>query len=387
MTKTVKVLHITTHNEECGIAKYQEQFLECLRKIHGTEHAVFEYSPNRTKVMSAAEFDPVLKQFSEQMRDYDILHVQHEFSFYSKDELDKIVNEAKRLGKKVIITVHTSLHAGIPKHGYKKLAKAHVRQFLGSVKLKRYLLNVHVLPMKKADLILVHNSVTEGSLVKYGVPKHIIQRITMPVPTIDFKIKTAEITQKLHKQKGDIVYCTVGFLSENKGMRDAIQALTKLPDNYKLAMIGGAHPSGANDAFCKEMQQLIAELGLEKRAYISGYVKEDDRLNALIRECEICVYPFDKKYYAGVTSASLNNSLANFVPAITFPTKPILEMNQEMSAVITCDDFTYTDLVKEIRAIDLPKQTAIAKKYAEKFAYQKQAQKIAVIYQDLAIAR
>jgi glycosyltransferase involved in cell wall biosynthesis len=169
-------------------------------------------------------------------------------------------------------------------------------------------------------------------------------------------------------------------------MRDALKALQLLPANYKLAMIGGAHPSGANDAFCDEMKALIRQLGLEKRAYVVGYIKDDDKLNALIRECDICVYPFDQRYYAGVTSASLNNSLANYKPAITYPTKPIIEMNAEMPAVITCKTFDFKELARELQNIDIKKQTAIAKKYAHAFAYNNQAAKLVNIYRHLLVS-
>jgi glycosyltransferase involved in cell wall biosynthesis len=384
MAKRLRVLHITTHDEECGIGKYQEQFLEAMGPIPAIENSIFEYSPNRTKKMSKEEFAPVLKQFSEQLKSCDILHIQHEFSFYSKDELDEIVSEAKRQSKKIIITVHTSLHAGMPKLDVKKLlSSSGLRHAVGTKRLKNYLINVHVEPMKKADLVLVHNSVTADSLIKYGVQKASIFKITMPVPVLDFKLRTSDITKHLDRQPGDIIFCTVGFLSENKGMRDALEALGHLPSNYKLAMIGGAHPLGVNDAFYEEMKELVRQRGLEKRVYITGYIKEDDRLNALIRECDVCVYPFDKNYYSGVTSASLNNSLANYKPAITYPTKPILEMNAEMPAVISCNDFNPTELVRELKRIDIKKQSSIAEKYAHAFSYDKQAARLGNIYRQL----
>jgi glycosyltransferase involved in cell wall biosynthesis len=371
----LKILHITTHDEECGIAKYQQQFLEGMSGLSGLRNTIFPYSPNKTKVMSKAEFA------------HDLLHIQHEFSFYSKDELMAFVRTAKQQGKPVIITVHTSLHAGIPQLDLKLLLKKGPKHFAGTRRLKQYVIDVHVKPLKLADLILVHNSVTGNSLAHYGVEPGRIRKITMPVPELDFKRKSTEVAKHLNPQKGDIVFCTVGFLSENKGMRDAIQALRLLPENYKLAMIGGKHPSGANDAFCNEMSDLIKELGLEKRAYISGYVKEDASLNAMIRECDLCVYPFHVPYYSGVTSASLNNSLANHVPAIAYPTEPILEMNAVQPAVVTCKSFDHRELAREIQGVDLKKQASVAENYARTFAYGNEAKKLAAIYEAVAAAR
>lgn len=379
----LKVLHITTHDEECGIGKYQEQFLKAMKPLPGIENTIFPYSPNKTKVMSAQEFAPVLKQFAKQLKDYDVLHIQHEFSFYSQDELGEFVEAARQQKKKIIITVHTSLHAGIPRLDTKQFITKGPKHFIGTRRFKQLMINAHVAPLKKADLVLVHNSVTGDSLIHYGVKRANILKITMPVPELDFRLKSTYIKQHLKPKPGDVVFCTVGFLSENKGMRDAIQALQLLPSNYKLAMIGGAHPSGANDVFCNEMKSLIKQLDLEDRAYISGYIKEDDTLNAMIRECDFCVYPFHAPYYSGVTSASLNNSLANYTPAITYPTKPIIEMNATLPAVITCKSFDYHDLATEIKNIDIKQQTAVAKKYAQTFAYGKEAKKLTEIYTEL----
>jgi glycosyltransferase involved in cell wall biosynthesis len=219
MVSTIKVLHVTTHDEECGIAKYQEQFLVGMKRIKGIKNAVFPYSPNRTKVMTPEEFAPVLQEFADQVADYDIVHFQHEFSFYSGNELNDMVSEARRQGKKVLITVHTSLDAGFPTFSLKDIRR--VRTFLGKKRLSDRLTKTHVVPMKKADVVFVHNTVVEQSLVEHGIAKRKIQKVTMPVPVVPFNLRTTIITKNLNKKPGDVIYCTVGFLSETKGMKHA----------------------------------------------------------------------------------------------------------------------------------------------------------------------
>ncbi len=374
-----------THDEECGIAKYQEQYLAGMQGVEDVEHAIFEYSPNKTKLMSEDEFRPVLKHFSGQIKDFNILHIQHEFSFFRNDELDKIVSEALRQRKKVIITVHTSLDAGLkitPSGGFGP------RSMLHRLRMKRRrsrFYKTHVSAMRKADFLLVHNTVTAKSLMEHGIPQDRIVKITMPVPNLSFDLATTEVSEHLDKKDDDIIYCTVGFLSENKGMIDAVKALPFLPEKYKLALIGGAHPTGDNDKFYNELCDTIIDLNVQHRVYITGYVRDDERLNALIRECDICVYPFDKIYYAGVTSASLNNSLANHKPAVAYPTDSIVEMNQTRPAVALCDSFTYYELARQIQSLDLDKQTGISKEYADAYSYDKEAVKFADLYRQLVI--
>jgi len=380
---TIKVLHITTHDEECGIAKYQEQFLRSMKRIHSVHNDVFPYSPNVTKKMTPEEFGPVLAQFAQQLKGFDLLHIQHEFSFYDHSELAQFVGEAKKQGKKVIITVHTSLHAGIPRPKLKHIATHGPRHVMAVQKLRNKQINTHLKPIKAADLVLVHNSTTKDSLTSFGVKKSRIITIVMPVPKLDFSLKTNSITEYLGRGKGDVILCTVGFLSENKGMRDAVLAINELPEHYKLAMIGGAHPSGANDSFCGEMKDLVHELGLDNRVYITGYIKEDEILNAMIRECDVCIYPFHKPYYDGVSSASLNNSIANYKPTVAYPTKPILEMNARMPVVVTCKDSDHHELAETVLHLNLEKQKNASEKYAKVFAYDKEAEKLVAIYDDL----
>lgn len=381
MADKLKILHVTTHDEECGIAKYQALFLKSMRSSNSVENTIFPYSPNKTKMMTPEQFAPVLSKFTDMMRQHDILHIQHEFSFYSGSELMQIVKETKRLGKKVIVTVHTSLDAGFPNHSLKEIRQ--LRTFLGKRRLSRLLTNVHIRPMQKADLILVHNQVAQSSLISRGVRGKNIKLIVLPVPVLKFDKSSTLITNKLRQKKTDIIYCTVGFLSANKGITDAVMALKTLPTRYKLAIIGGSHPSGANDEFIKQVKRLIKEQNLADRVLITGYIKDDDQLNALIRECNLCVYPYDKKYYAGVTSAALNNSLANYIPAVAYPVQSIKEINANSQAVLLTKSFDYHDLADMIRHIDLKKQSELAKAYAHTFSYDNQANSLVQIYQHL----
>jgi glycosyltransferase involved in cell wall biosynthesis len=379
----IRILHLTTHNEECGIAKYQEQYLRGMKDMEDIENVVFEYSPNQTKNMTSREFAPVLKQFAKQLKSFDILHIQHEFSFYKHDELDGFVSEALKQRKKTLMTIHTSPDAGLPKTTAGGFGPRSVLHRLRAKRAKQHFDHVHLKAMRRVDQIIVHNTVTLRSLVKHGVREDRITRITMPVPALSFDLKTTEIKDNLDKKNDDVIYCTVGFLSKNKGMMQAVKALTFLPDNYKLAIIGGAHPSGENNKFYDNLCDLIQKLDLKSRVYITGYVKEDEKLNALIRECDICVYPYDKIYYAGVTSAALNNAIANYKPVIAYPTQSIIDMNEEQPVVKLCDSFNYYELAREVSRIDITEQTELSKKYAAKYGYSTEAPKFLKIYQQL----
>lgn len=383
MIDTIRVLHVTTHNEECGIAKYQEQFIDAMQVDASVVNEYFYVSPNKTKIMGPKQYASVLAEFTQQLAGFDIVHIQHELSFYKHKELQSMVDSAKRLQKKIVVTIHTALEVEYIHpllSGYSARGALHyVRQLHGRQSFEA----IHVKPLRRADLILVHNQTTKDNLLRYGFVAEKIQIIKIPVPTLSFDLVSTDISQHLRTTENDIIFSTIGFVTATKGVDQALKALNFLPSNYKLAIIGGVHPNGSNEGYLNELTDYIAAYKLQDRVYITGYVKDDDLLNALIRECDICVYPFDKKYYSYVSSASLNNSFANHRPTIAYQTQPLLEVNDDHSLIRFCRSPNYYELAREILAIDLDVQAQHSKEYAEVHSYENEARSLADIYRHL----
>jgi len=380
----IRVLHYGTHNEDCGIGKYQEQFIDAMDHTSPKDvyNEFFTYSPNITKIMTHDEFSVVLDGLRRKLKDFDILHVQHELSFYKHDELGRIVDAGHDLGKKVIFTVHTAPDAQYktPKRlGY---GPKSVVGYLREIKAAKEFVGIHISPIQRADLVLVHNTAIRDNLVEHGVSRSIIQIITLPVPNVSFRETTDEIKKALKYKKGDVIVASVGFISKTKGAREAVRALSYLPENYKLALIGGMHPSGGGEEYLDEVCDLIIKLGLRDRTYITGYIEDDNQLNALIRECDVCVYPYDQKYYKYVSSAALNNSIANYKPTIAYPTGPFIEMNQNGTIAI-CKSANYYELARYVVDADFIKLAVASKEYAETYSYLNEAVKLVDCYKSI----
>jgi glycosyltransferase involved in cell wall biosynthesis len=376
----LKVLHYSTHNEDCGIGKYQEQFVAAMKKVADDEidNEFFEYSPNVTKHMSYDEFSVVLDQLKHKLEVFDILHIQHEVSFYAHDELLRIVEAAQGLGKKVIITVHTALRAQYKTPRRNGYGPHSIIAYLREKKVAAMFVKTHVLAIKKADLILVHNQATREGILEFGVDDANVQMVTLPVPSLSFDLHTDEIKNALHYQKDDVIMGLVGFISHTKGAKAAVKALNYLPSNYKLALVGGVHPSGSGE-YLDGVCDLIARYKLQDRVYITGYVQDDNYLNALIRECDVCIYPYDNEYYKYVSSAALNNALANFKPAVVYPTQPFVEMNGD-DTIAVCKSANYYELARYVTESDYEKLSHASKKYAQKYGYDVEAEKLIKIY-------
>jgi glycosyltransferase involved in cell wall biosynthesis len=380
----INVLQISTHNEDCGIAKYQEQFVNAMSKHDDYHTDFFPYSPNVTKNMSKQDFRLVLDKLKESLINYDILHIQHELSFFKHNELSDYIEIAKLFKIKVIVTVHTAPHAQFITPRLRGLGLKSIMQYLKQSISSRRFINRFVKPLKSADLIIVHNKQTVKSLNYFGVKEEYIKQIKIPVPVLNKKNQSGIVSKNLRKNKNDIIYCTVGFMSRMKGIDHAIRALCYLPDNYKLVIIGGNHPDTLDGVYYDELCDLITRLKLGARVYITGYIKEDESLNAAIRETDICVYPFDSAYYSYVSSASLNNAFANHLPAIAYPTNTFLEINESDPGTLSlCASGNYYELARKLKNTNIKSAIEKSTAYSTKYSYENETNKLLDIYNNL----
>lgn len=375
----VKILHFSTHNENCGIGKYQEMFLEEMKDSEQVKGQFFTTSPNELRAMSEPEKKRVYESLREELRGYDILHVQHEFSFLHSPSLQAICEIAKDLGKKLVITIHTSPSFVDETPGLSGYGPRSVVRYI-KMRHRRDVFNrLFTNPVQFADMVIVHNTVTKKALVERGVDEAKIQMITLPVPGIKSSEKSEMIAKKLDKQSKDILMVITGFMHRYKGVDHAIKALSYLPDNYKLVVAGGMHIDHDHKIY-NELADLIIKLGLKDRVYITGYVASDDELNAIIRACDIAVYPYDKEYYSNISSASLNNGFANHKPVIAYPTQSFVELNSYADAMVLCGAFAYYELAREVERVDLATASEKSKQFALKHSYTNISREVEGLY-------
>ena len=379
MTKSLKVLHFSTHDENCGIGKYQEMFLAAMEPNKSIRNDFFETSPNQLRVMNSADKNNVHTNLSKQLESYDILHVQHEFSFLHSEDFPRIAHTARNLNKKLVITVHTSPRLAYEVPSLNGMGPRSIVRYLKMIRKKRQFDAIFTAAVKLADTVIVHNTATQAALVELGVNNDRIRQIVLPVPALDHSAKSDVISRKLDRQKHDIIMATTGFLHKFKGIDHAVKSLQYLPSNYKLAIIGGMHidhdPKVYND-----IADLIAKLGLKDRVYITGYIADDIELNAMVRDCDICVYPYDRNYYSNISSASLNNGFANHKPVIAYPTDSFIELNRKVDAMVLPGGFAYYELAREVERVDLRAASEKSKIFSTQYSYPRVAKELIAIY-------
>ncbi|MCB0538110.1 MAG: glycosyltransferase [Bacteroidetes bacterium] len=381
----IKVLHVTTHDEDCGIAKYQQNYIDSFTKNYPEiENQIFEYSPNKTKTMNEAQFNEALGLFKQQIANYDILHIQHEFGFFQHNELEQYVKFAKKMHKKVIFTVHTSPDVVIiiPKLG--GIGPRSIYKYLRERRHANELIKRHVIPLRLADIVLAHNELTIKSLLEFGVAKDKVIRIKHPIPNLISRLSSDEIKSKLDYHEGDIIFACVGFMHKHKGLFDAVKALNYLPHTYKLAIIGGVHPFSDSADIYNKITDLIVQYNLQDRVYITGFIKEDNRLNSLIQEAIVCVYPYDGVYYGKTSSGALNLAFANSMPVIAYPTATIREIAEDSKgAAVLTDTFSYYELARKLLTTNFEEKRQQSVKYAKIMSWNMQTSKLTKIYKSI----
>lgn len=374
MTK-VRVLHFSPHYENCGVGKYQENFMAEYEKMPDEiETKFFDVSPYQTRVMNDEQFNEVLSQLTSELESYDILHIQHEFGLFTGEEFAKIVETAKSAGKKIVVTVHLSPALAFKKQPRGGIGPRSVVHVIRQKRLHGIFEKRHIDGFRAADLLITHNNGATASLVSYGIDREKILQYFHPVlPITKPKHNSTEIADNLHKQDGDTIFSTVGYMHKYKGIQEAIRALRYLPASYKLAIIGGMQPVSDENNIYNTVTTLIDTLDLKDRVYITGYVEDDDKLNALIRETDICVYPYNNDYYSQVSSGALNLAFANERPVVAYPVDSFKECNK-FGQIVLCGASAYYELAREIKRIDLDKVRKAGRAYADKYSWKSTSQ-------------
>ena len=386
MKPSISVLHLSTHNEECGIAIFQQNIVDGMGEERAINNVFFDISPNKLKLLKGQDFTSAVSKLVKQLKDFDILHIQHEYSFYFDQQLLEIVRAAKTTHKKIIFTLHTPPHALGKNMPTIQRPGPHPRSWVQTYRSKRrrnkFILG-HIEPLKLADLLVVTSNAAKQSYASFGIPMDRMVLVELPVPNVDASRSSTEIAKALNKKDGDVILSTVGFIAETKGVLPAIKSLTCLPENYKLAIIGGTHPSGQNDQFFDEACDVIRDLKLQDRVYVTGYIDDDAARDALVREADIALYPYDRKYYNYVSSAALTNAIANGLPIIAYKTDTFLEANSAVPFITFCHSANYYEIARNVKSLDRKKSVELTEQYAETFSVQKQAARFAELYRQL----
>jgi glycosyltransferase involved in cell wall biosynthesis len=118
----------------------------------------------------------------------------------------------------------------------------------------------------------------------------------------------------LSAAQGQTLVAYFGLISRTKGLDTLLAALARLPEQYRLLVVGGAASPPEDRAFAAEIARMTAGLGLEGRVTITGHCPEP-QVAAHLLAADLAALPFADG--ASFRRGSLLAALAHGVPTIT----------------------------------------------------------------------
>jgi glycosyltransferase involved in cell wall biosynthesis len=205
------------------------------------------------------------------------------------------------------------------------------------------------------------------------------------LPQRQFKIDRYK-AKSLLKIPGHAKLLTIfGFVGRYKGHDLAVNALKQLPEDYRLAICGGAHPESRDDFLTRLMCQ-IKEAGLEDRVTITGWLPTESA-ELYYAATDICLAPY--RADSGLSaSGALTWALSSNRPIIASKIDAFQPIQRESGAMmmITADALEELCWAIQRLADDEVLQERLvqaAGNYVEKHSWRKNAENTIQLYEQM----
>lgn len=262
----------TSWQVRCGIADYAAHLTGALNRLNDMHVTIvpFDRRPHPR--------DDYVR-WGEQMNAGDVAHVQHEYSFFGyllpwRNHFDAFVG---RIHRPLVITRHVSFDGPltVPGRGLRH-AVAQAKWSLYNRWLGPYARYLNKDIFDRAQQVIVLSARLKAHLVARGVSPDKIHVIPPGAP--DVHPASPEDARALRAAWGwenAHIVCQFGYIAPPKGHMLALDALARLPEDYVLLIAGGVRLESQR-WYLDALRRRIAQLGLDGRVRITGYLNEAD---------------------------------------------------------------------------------------------------------------
>ncbi|MDI6785165.1 MAG: glycosyltransferase family 4 protein [bacterium] len=356
----MKIISVTSIKEKGGIGFYSKQIVSHL---------------SRFKDINLIE----INNHSKIPNNYDILHVQHHYSFFGLPLpfFNKFNSYLKNTKPIIVVTIHdliTNSPIGVPK------VFCVVLNYL----IKK--LNIKSFIEPNINHFIIHSRNQLYLLNKMGISKNKISLLPMGVPLNSIKKVNFSQIRKKWDLEGKIVFSILGFIFRRKGYEIALKALERLNDkNTVLVIAGDFNPKSTIDRdYRKNLIKYIRKCHLEEQVVITGYLSNNE-FKDLVSVTDIILAPFRGNYGSPY---SLSTAIGFGKPIIASDIQPVLEIQNRMNCLEIFKDGNDKDLAKKMSKLmkdtNYRKQLATrAKNYSKKYSFDKLALQHKRIYNHL----
>lgn len=372
----MKIAMLTTAGERCGIASYTRALIAALETLPDTEVVVVPITEGK----QAKEH--YLTQ-AEQLNapDVDVVHIQHEHSFWGGILPGKSAYwELRYLIKKpVVLTAHTTyslaelLKVASERRPHKWLAK----QWL--LRNRNYRDSVEIAPFVTA-MTIVHTAAARKALIARGAGADNVHIVPTGIPSPEpAPTGGAAFREKYNLQNRRLI-TLFGYIAPNKGYELTLEILPSLPDDVTFVIAGGVRSQG-EEAYHAQLQEAIARSGQAHRIVVTGFLSETDVAEAM-EASEIVLAP----HTIATGSYSVTIPLTHGRPVLASD----LDCFREIHARMDCLELFRAGDPADYRAkltalLHNPQRQAqlseAARRYAERFSWKRVAEMTRKIYQ------
>lgn len=357
---SAKILHVGTYNTECGIAEFTKNYITALGEVNCKYNKIlpFKYDYLENEALFKMYLDKIVKLAD----NYDLISIQHEYSFWSLKKIStkKYFNNKFYKKYKVnnitysLILLDYLVGNLLKKNKYVNIVWHNgfgcVLNLLINLKIINYNTHYSEIPFFRFfDSKLLHVIVMNEKIIEvlknFDIPLFNIKILQHPVSKIDY-IENKNINvikEKYNLNSNDIVIGSFGFVNKLKGIDRIINALKFLPENYKYIHFGGVHPND-NSNYIFELENLINQNMLVSRVIISGFIKSS--------ELNLCMRLINLGLYVGETnnnyaSGAICNLLANKVPVLVSDIAQFSEIRSEYNCLEICKNPENAEILAE----------------------------------------
>lgn len=401
----MKVLHLSTWQEVCGIAEYAKNLVRALDDL-GIENEVFPLRRQAMRYMSLPEIDAHFAAFCDRAADFDVVHIQHEHGFFCGSHpfssaiptFGKILDRLQQnRHQRTVVTFHTdppfpdrlrlsgmSLKAIVKERAktayHKWLWRRHVSRHFARPQRDQFQAIVH---SKRSRLRLLASDFAAEriAVIEHGLPN---QRRTLASPEAQRQAR-----QTLDIPDDAVVLSIFGFVSAYKGYDVAIQALSRLPEHYYLIIAGGPHPEAdMSETTLQDVLSLIERLEaddaceISHRILITGFVPLA-MLDTIHAATDFCLAP----YWASNISASgaVAWAIASGKPTIASRIPAFRELNEMAECFLMFQPSAPLELAWQILNLQEDKQLQAdlvnrANAFVEAYSWPSVAKRISHLY-------
>lgn len=339
---------LSTWKTTCGIADFTASYAGVIERL-GRLVEVIPIDRDANKYLSRTELATEFETLAERLSDFDVVHIQHEFGFFmgaygmveSVDNFHRVLRRLKGRTRCVVVTFHSAPPFRGGRTGVGSIAREAILRATWRTRIAA--------DIKKGDVqVVAPTRFLRRLLIDSGIGARSIHVIPQGSPPPIDDSNGDEAKNSLGYESSTRLLVMLGFVSEYKGHRVALDAMRYLPERYHLAVVGGPHPQ-VNEHSYDRLLERSARLKLASRVRLTDYVPRSE-FDRYLAAADMVLAPYT--YFELANSAAISSALASGRPVIASRIPAFEELNQGAPRVLLATPNAPSELARRIVQLD-----------------------------------